>query len=179
MHHALSSQLGGSAFATLEEVVARLARSKVGWHTSEAPPQHPSGVAAAAATVVGCASRALPLITPSPLPLSPPNHSLPTAPHPPPLAQACKSYATARDGLLVNGRFVLGQFETLDAASGHKALKFMDTDFGRALQQEVGGSAGGCGGGGRQQSDLAAGALEQGGAQRGASNVAGLAANGV
>lgn len=78
VHHALSPQLGGSAFATLEEVVARLARSK-----------------------------------------------------------ACKSYGSAREGLLVNGRFVLHQFEVLDAASGGKALKYLDTDFGQALQKEV------------------------------------------
>eukprot|EP00887_Chlorella_sp_A99_P005231 scaffold1.g5231.t1 len=82
VHHALSPQLGGSAFATLEEVVARLARSK-----------------------------------------------------------ACKSYGSAREGLLVNGRFVLHQFEArggvLDAASGGKALKYLDTDFGQALQKEV------------------------------------------
>ena len=79
MHLALSPQLGGSAFASLEEVVARLARAKV-----------------------------------------------------------CAAYPTAREGLLVNARFLLGQLEKLDLASGHKALKFLDTDFGRSLQKEVG-----------------------------------------
>ncbi|EFN59321.1 hypothetical protein CHLNCDRAFT_137706 [Chlorella variabilis] len=70
VHQALSPQLGGSAFASLEEIVARLARAKV-----------------------------------------------------------CKGYPSAREGLLVNARFLLAQFERLDAASGHKALKYLDTDF--------------------------------------------------
>lgn len=78
VHHALSPQLGGSAFAPLEEVVARLARAGV-----------------------------------------------------------CKGFPTAREGLLVNARFVLGQFERLDGGSGHKALKYLDTDFGKALAKEV------------------------------------------
>ena len=68
VHLALSPQLGGSAFASLEEVVARLARAKV-----------------------------------------------------------CAAYPTAREGLLVNARFLLGQLEKLDLASGHKALKFLET----------------------------------------------------
>ena len=84
MHLALSPQLGGSAFASLEEVVARLARAKV-----------------------------------------------------------CAAYPTAREGLLVNARFLLGQLEKLDLASGHKALKFLETDFGRSLQKEVGVGGGG------------------------------------
>lgn len=49
----------------------------------------------------------------------------------------CKGFPSAREGLLVNARFVLGQFEKLDGASGHKALKFLETDFGRALAKEV------------------------------------------
>ena len=51
--------------------------------------------------------------------------------------QVCKGFPSAREGLLVNARFVLGQFEKLDGASGHKALKFLETDFGRALAKEV------------------------------------------
>ncbi|PSC75867.1 DNA (cytosine-5)-methyltransferase 1-like [Micractinium conductrix] len=80
VHTALSPQLGGSAFASLEEVVARLARAK-----------------------------------------------------------ACKGYPSAREGLLVNAKFLLGQFEKLDSASGHKALKFLDTDFGKSLAKEAAG----------------------------------------
>lgn len=78
IHNALSPQLGGSAFASLEEIVARLARAKV-----------------------------------------------------------CKGYPSAREGLLVNARFLLAQFEKLDAASGHKALKFLETDFGKSLAKEA------------------------------------------
>lgn len=54
----------------------------------------------------------------------------------------CKGYPSAREGLLVNARFLLAQFERLDAASGHKALKYLDTDFGKSLAKEVGGGAG-------------------------------------
>lgn len=39
----------------------------------------------------------------------------------------------------MNARFLLSQFEVLDGASGHKALKFLETDFGKALAKEVGG----------------------------------------
>lgn len=54
-----------------------------------------------------------------------------------PRPQVCKGFPSAREGLLVNARFVLGQFEKLDGASGHKALKFLETDFGRSLAKEV------------------------------------------
>ena len=78
MHQALSPQLGGSAFASLEEIVARLAR-----------------------------------------------------------AGTCKGFPSAKEGLLVSARFLLAQFEKLDGASGHKALKYLETDFGKALGKEV------------------------------------------
>jgi len=62
----------------------------------------------------------------------------------------CKGYPSAKEGLLVNARFLLAQFEKLDNASGHKALKFLDTDFGRSLAKEVGagGDAAAAGGAG-------------------------------
>jgi hypothetical protein len=78
VHQALSPQLGGSAFASLEEIVARLAR-----------------------------------------------------------AGTCKGFPSAKEGLLVSARFLLAQFEKLDGASGHKALKYLETDFGKGLAKEV------------------------------------------
>ncbi len=72
--------------------------------------------------------------------------SLPRTPQRPPCAalsrrlQVCKGYPSAKEGLLVNARFLLSQFGKLDAASGHKALKFLDTDFGKSLAKEVRGS---------------------------------------
>lgn len=52
-------------------------------------------------------------------------------------ARVCAGFPSAREGLLVNARFLLAQFEKLDSGSGHKALKFADTDFGKALAKEV------------------------------------------
>ena len=91
-----------------------------------------------------------PRLTPPLPPLSPPKL---TPPLPCPLShlsplssflprQACKGYPSAREGLLVNARFLLGQLEALDGASGHKALKFLDTDFGKVLAKEVSMCAG-------------------------------------
>jgi len=75
---ALSPQHGGSAFATLEEVVARLARAK-----------------------------------------------------------ATKGFANPREGLLLNGRFVLAQLARVDESTGSKAVKFGETDFAKALSQAL------------------------------------------
>lgn len=55
-------------------------------------------------------------------------------------SQVCKGYPSAKEGLLVNARFLLAQFEQLDGASGHKALKFLETDFGKSLAKEVSGA---------------------------------------
>lgn len=78
IHQALDSHGGGSAFATLEEVIARLARSK-----------------------------------------------------------ATKGFATPREGLLLNGKFVLNQLARLDEKSGGKAVKFAETEFFKALSKAV------------------------------------------
>ena len=52
---------------------------------------------------------------------------------------AAKSYASAREGLLLNAGFVAAQFEALDAASGHKAaVKFGETAFAASLAKEAG-----------------------------------------
>lgn len=64
----------------------------------------------------------------------------PTSACPSACQQVCKGYPSAREGLLINARFVLSQFEKLDAASGHKAFKFLETDFGQSLAKEVGGT---------------------------------------
>jgi hypothetical protein len=75
VHRALTPQHGGSAFATLEEVVARLARGRV-----------------------------------------------------------LKGYGSAREGLLVNGRFVLAQLEAEDARLGAHGTKLGATAFAAALR---------------------------------------------
>lgn len=59
--------------------------------------------------------------------------------------QVCKGFPSAKEGLLLSARFLLAQFEALDSASGHKALKFMETDFGRSLAKEVRWLAGAAG----------------------------------
>jgi DNA (cytosine-5)-methyltransferase 1 len=74
VHQALTPALGGSAQVTVEEVIARLARSK-----------------------------------------------------------AAKSYATPREGLMLNAKFVLSQLECLDGETGAKSLKYAETEFAQAL----------------------------------------------
>jgi DNA (cytosine-5)-methyltransferase 1 len=78
VHHALSPAHGGTTAATLEEVIARLARTKV-----------------------------------------------------------VKGYATAREGLLVNGKFVLAQLAAADAAGGAAAPQLAATGFAAALGSAV------------------------------------------
>ena len=48
-------------------------------------------------------------------------------------------YATARDAVLLNARFLLSRFADLDAATGPKGLKFLATEFARALEREAQG----------------------------------------
>lgn len=134
IHNALSPQLGGSAFASLEEIVARLARAKV-WGARRCPLRcRGAKNGCRAMQELPSWQSGSPALAPAALPNA---QSTPPAAATPCRPQVCKGYPSAREGLLVNARFLLAQFEKLDAASGHKALKFLETDFGKSLAKEV------------------------------------------
>jgi hypothetical protein len=78
VYQMLSPQHGGSAFVSLEEVVAGLARSKV-----------------------------------------------------------VRGFSTPREGLMVNGKFVLAQLACIDESSGSKAVKYASTEFAKSLSEAL------------------------------------------
>ncbi len=49
-----------------------------------------------------------------------------------------KGYSSAREALLLNGRFIMEQLKALDAAAGKSTTLYASGDFGTALQAEVG-----------------------------------------
>lgn len=88
--------------------------------------------------VVTCAHFAAQLLT-LPAATSCQSQSTQAPPLPP---QVAKGYSSAREALLLNGRFIMEQLKALDAAAGKSTTLYASGDFGTALQAEVGHVAG-------------------------------------